>query len=70
MARRGIKCLDLLPALRAGKSDEPLYWMRNVHWTAAGHRVAAAAVEQFLIAVVLDPSGALHGSTAVPRSSR
>lgn len=43
--RRGLPVLDLAPALRAARA-EPLYFA--LHWTPAGHRVAAAALGAFL----------------------
>jgi len=47
-----IPVLDLLPVFRqaaAGAGDR-LYFPVDIHWTAAGHDVAAAAVSEFLLA--------------------
>lgn len=41
---RGLSCLDLLPALRAVAGAESLYYLKDGHWTARGHRVAADAI--------------------------
>jgi len=42
-----IPVLDLTPVLRAA-ADEPLYFTYDGHWNEEGHRVAAAALEEFL----------------------
>jgi hypothetical protein len=49
-AARGIDCLDLLPSFRAANPDgvSRLYLPRDLHWTAAGHDLAAQAVAQRL----------------------
>ncbi len=48
----GIAALDLLPVLREAhaSSSVPLYYRKNPHWTAEGHRVAAEALAEFLSA--------------------
>jgi hypothetical protein len=45
-----IPVLDLMPALRdAAETDSRrLYYPVDIHWTAAGHEVAAQAVADFL----------------------
>jgi lysophospholipase L1-like esterase len=56
-ARHGIEYLDLTSALRAAAPTEPsLYFSRDLHWTAAGHRVVAQALaerieERFAVAL-------------------
>jgi len=45
--RQGIPTVDLLPALR-GSQEFPLYFPYDGHFTAAGHRATAAAIEGFL----------------------
>ncbi|MEO8880728.1 MAG: acyltransferase [Gemmatimonadaceae bacterium] len=42
-----IKTIDLTPALRASAAA-PAYFPASWHWTAAGHRAAAGAIEQTL----------------------
>lgn len=50
--RLGIGYLDLRPALReAAPGGTPLYFHRDIHWTAAGHEVAARALAEYLQAV-------------------
>ena len=48
--RLGVHYVDLLPPLRQASagSSVPLYYDFDKHWTAAGHAVAAQAVEQAL----------------------
>jgi len=48
-AAQDILCLDLLPVLRERAArGEQLYFREDGHWNAAGHRVAAEAIEAFL----------------------
>jgi len=56
--RTGVALIELLAPLRgAAKSADPLYYPLNLHWTAAGNRVAAEAVlEHFGLA----PAGLLR----------
>jgi hypothetical protein len=42
-AEAGIPVVDLREPLRA-RADEPLYFLRDIHWTPRGHRVAAEAI--------------------------
>ena len=49
-AARGIEVIDLLPAFRAALQREPLHFQFDGHWNAAGHRVAAAALYDALVA--------------------
>jgi hypothetical protein len=45
-----IPVLDLLPTFRASADHGPrFYFPVDIHWTAAGHEVAAGAVAQFLL---------------------
>lgn len=47
--RHGIAAFDLLPGLRsASEAGAALYYRRNPHWTAEGHRVAAELLADFL----------------------
>jgi len=47
--RRGVGFIDLLTPLRErGRTDPYLYFPINLHWTAAGHAVAAAAIARGL----------------------
>lgn len=46
----GIPCLDLLPALRA--AGEPVHYRMDQHLNAAGHRVAARAIADRLLATI------------------
>jgi len=43
----GIRTIDLSPALRAS-SAQPAYFPGSWHWTPAGHRAAAGAIERSL----------------------
>jgi lysophospholipase L1-like esterase len=46
-ARQGIEYLDLAPSLMAASASEPpLYFNRDMHWTAAGHRAVARALAE------------------------
>jgi hypothetical protein len=49
--RRDARMLDLLPAFRQRTSDEPglkLYHYPDTHYNAAGHRLTAELLAQFL----------------------
>ncbi len=46
---RGIPVVDLLPASRRAAPAGPLYRPRDTHWNAAGHRLAASEVANFLV---------------------
>ncbi len=53
LAAQGIPHLDLLPVFRqaAGQPNAPrLHFQHDQHWTEAGHRLAAEAIQQFLLA--------------------
>lgn len=46
---KGIAYLDLFPAFRSAWSEaKPLHYPVDTHWTAAGHAVAASAIEKKL----------------------
>jgi hypothetical protein len=55
LAREGIDFVDLYPTFNAAKRREPVFFRVNVHWTPAGHRVAADTVTEFLLARRLVP---------------
>jgi hypothetical protein len=40
-AQRGVRVLDLLPALRGAERESRTYHLRDTHWNAHGNRVAA-----------------------------
>ena len=44
----GIELLDLYPAFRAYQGGKPLYFQYDMHWTTAGHEVAAKGIEEYL----------------------
>ncbi len=45
-AQNGVPCIALLEPLRAAAAKrENLYFRIDPHWNAAGHRVAAEAIE-------------------------
>ena len=47
--RSGIPCLDLYePFTGAGRQGQRLYFRHDAHWNAAGHRLAAQAVGDFI----------------------
>lgn len=46
--RAGIPVLDLLPAFKAEYGKEKLFFKRDLHWTVAGHRLAARTIYQHL----------------------
>ena len=46
---RGITVIDLFPAFRAYHGGQPLYFAHDMHWTAAGHQVTAAALAEQLL---------------------
>jgi lysophospholipase L1-like esterase len=49
-ARNGVPCLALAPAFRTAKAggSDFLHYRHEGHWTAAGHRLAASLLKQFL----------------------
>lgn len=44
---RQLPTLPLLPALR-NSGERPIYFTRDVHWTRAGHRIAAESIFQYV----------------------
>ncbi|HEX6738049.1 MAG TPA: GDSL-type esterase/lipase family protein [Vicinamibacteria bacterium] len=60
-AREGVPFLDMTPAFRAAAAA-PLYFRFDMHWTPAGHQVAAAALGEFLEreALVGEKAGYTH----------
>lgn len=49
LGRIGVPHLGLKPALRA--AEEPVRFEHDMHWTPAGHRVVANALEAFLVEI-------------------
>ena len=47
-SEEGIPMLDLLPAFRAGYGREKLFFNRDLHWTDAGHSLAAKTIVERL----------------------
>ena len=47
-AREGIPLLDLFPAFRGHTGEKKLFYDVDMHWTPAGHELAAAQLEEFL----------------------
>jgi hypothetical protein len=49
-AEHGVPTITLAPAFReaAARGGEPLHYHHDGHWTAAGHRLAAAVLKDFL----------------------
>ena len=45
----GIHVLDLLPSFERASSDEPLFFKRDLHWTNAGHKLAADEIYKYLL---------------------
>jgi hypothetical protein len=57
LAQQNILYLDLLPIFRqaaAQPGGQPLHLRHDQHWTAAGHRLAAQAIHDFLMAELGD----------------
>ncbi len=50
-----IPSVDLFDAFEAAKDKGPLFFQFDPHWTAAGHKVAAETVAQFLVRQRLVP---------------
>lgn len=68
---RGMRCTDVLPALRAASARE-LYLEQDPHWNAAGHRVAFQAIRGTLDTLDLGsgaPRTAASGYTAASRAA-
>lgn len=52
-AEEGLRCLDLLHAFVGADSGKgAAYFKINIHWTKAGHQIAAQAISSFLDSVV------------------
>ena len=48
--RLGVESLDLLPALKAThRSGVPVFLPRDIHWSPAGHQIAAGALRDRLL---------------------
>ncbi len=61
LSRERVLFLDLFDAFEAVADREPLFFAFDPHWTAAGHRVVAQAIADFLLARGLVPDRApLH----------
>jgi len=61
LQRENIPCLDLLPVFRQAAAQPgavPLHLKHDQHWTAAGHRLAATAIHDFLLKSVINPPAA------------
>jgi len=48
----GLRLVDMFPAFRRYDGDEPLYYSFDMHWTPAGHRIAAAELEAAIDRIV------------------
>jgi hypothetical protein len=66
--RIGVPYIDLLPSFETAFQQNPrLYYEFDKHWTAAGHAVAAQAIDQALRRMELvAPAEASRGATARP----
>jgi len=54
--RRGFRCLDTLDDLRAEAATPPrLYFVRDGHWTARGHAVAAGLIAEAVVPLLERP---------------
>jgi hypothetical protein len=53
LAAERIPHLDLLPVFRRAGAAAPRYFAGDHHWTAEGHRLAAAAVTPWAAALVM-----------------
>lgn len=47
--QREVELISLFPDLRAYRGNAPLYFKYDMHWTAEGHKVVAAALEKYLV---------------------
>lgn len=63
-AQHAVPCLALGPTFArvAARGGEPLHYPHEGHWTAAGHRLAAETLEEFLQTHRLVPAGQQGGS--------
>jgi lysophospholipase L1-like esterase len=53
--RKGMPVLDLTPVFQAKTGGPPLYFHYDLHWTPAGHGLAADELAQFLVEAGLVP---------------
>jgi hypothetical protein len=58
LSAEGIPFVDLFDAFEAAKAHDRMFYQVNVHWTPMGHRVAADAAADLLLADGLVPQGA------------
>lgn len=67
--RRGLRSLDLTPALRArARAGDRLYYRRNRHWDRAGNRLVAETICRYLVecGLVEPASAAVPGAGSAP----
>jgi len=48
-SRNGIELVSVFKNFRNYKSDNPLYFKYDMHWTTEGHQVMAKALEEYLL---------------------
>ncbi len=48
-AAQDIPLADMFPVFQASLGPEPLYFAYDMHWTAAGHRVMARGLQDYLV---------------------
>lgn len=53
-AKNNIKCLNLFPVFRSYAGTSKLYFSYDAHFTAAGHKLMASALSQYLKAFLSD----------------
>ena len=54
---RGIRFLDLLPALRRGDAEGRTYHLRDTHWNARGNRIAGESIGSWVSKQVTPKGG-------------
>jgi hypothetical protein len=54
---RGIRFLDLLPALRRGEAEGRTYHLRDTHWNARGNRIAGELIGRWVCKQVTSKGG-------------
>ena len=59
--RRGLNCLSLLERLARDMESAQPYFANDIHWTRAGHRIAAEEIGRFLHAIGALPARAQDG---------